>query len=260
MVQERKSTMPASKKTGKTAQSKTRAQPDEEGGNTKPAVDLIRDHILNLSLAPGTRVDDRLLMEQFGMGRTPAREAFNRLAVEGFIIIQRNKGAYVRPLDIEQVRQFFDAYGASERLVGFFCRTRDPHLVDNLQEIETQYEAVSKDSLYLDMTRLNSEFHKRIATASANEYICDFASRLYNHARRLSYFIYLMPSEHNRNLQGMQRSITGHHSDIIAAIERHDNNELIRVLTFHAELFHHWIMQAIGVIRGLQAPLPDTAP
>lgn len=226
------------------------------GTRAKSPVDLIRDNILNLNLAPGVRVDDKLLMEKFGMGRTPAREAFNRLATEGFIVIQRNKGAYVRPLDIEQVREFFDAYCASERLVGFFCRTSDIHLVEDLRGIEAEYETVSKESHYLDMTRLNSEFHKRIAMASGNEYISDFANRLYNHARRLSYFIYLMPSEPQRDLQGMQRSIVGHHDDVIAAIAKHDNSELIRTLTLHAEFFHHWIMQAIGVIRGLRAPLP----
>jgi len=231
-------------------------QPDAEDMSARSAVDVIRDHILNLSLAPGARIDDRLLMERFGMGRTPAREAFSRLAAEGFIIIQRNKGAFVRPLDIQQVREFFDAYCASERLVGFFCETRDPDLADDLRAIEASYEAVSKDAMYLDMTRLNSEFHKRIAAATGNEYISDFAHRLYNHARRLSYFIYLMPGERRPGLKGMQESIKGHHEDIITAIETQNNEELIRVLTQHAELFHHWIMEAIGAIRGLQAPLP----
>jgi DNA-binding GntR family transcriptional regulator len=257
MVREQTLKKPA-KKIRDAGESKDRMQSDEEGGSAKTPVDVIRNHILNLSLAPGARIDDRLLMEQFGMGRTPAREAFNRLAAEGFIIIQRNKGAYVRPLDIQQVRQFFDAYGASERLVGFFCQTRDPNLIDNLRAIESQYEAVSKNSLYLDMTRLNSEFHKRIAVASGNEYIHDFANRLYNHARRLSYFIYLMPREPSESLKGMQESITGDHEDIIRAIESHDNDELVRVLTIHAELFHHWVMLAIGGTRGLQAPLPKT--
>jgi DNA-binding GntR family transcriptional regulator len=228
------------------------------GNEAKAPVDLIRDHILSLALAPGAHIDDRSLMEQFGMGRTPAREAFNRLAAEGLIIIQRNKGAYVRPLDIEQVQQFFDAYGASERLVGFFCHTTDDGLINDLRRIEKQYEVVAQDSRHLDMTQLNSQFHARIALASGNEYISDFANLLYNHARRLSYFIYLMRETPNHELESMQNSITGHHEDIIAAIEKHNNQQLIDVLTRHAELFHHWIMQAIAVTRGISAPLPSS--
>jgi len=234
----------------------TRGRPAKSGA-TRSAVDLIRDHILNLSLAPGARIDDKLLMEQYGLGRTPAREAFNRLAAEGFIIIQRNKGAYVRPLDIPHIRQFFDAYGASERLVGYFCQTQDPGLVHDLKRSLLRYEEVARQSLYLDMTLLNSEFHKRIAQATHNGYIYDFASRLYNHARRLSYFIYLMPLHPDHELRGMQNSICGDHHEIFDAITAHDNEALVRALTVHTELFHHWVMRAIGYMRGNNAPLPQ---
>jgi len=223
---------------------------------TRNAVDLIRDHILNLSLAPGARIDDKLLMEQYGLGRTPAREAFNRLAAEGFIIIQRNKGAYVRPLDIPHIRQFFDAYGASERLVGFFCQTTDEGLLQDLQRTLTLYEQAARNSQFLEMTLLNSEFHKRIAKASHNGYIYDFAFRLYNHARRLSYFIYLMPQHPDRYLEGMQSSICGDHHHIIDAITAQDNEALVQALTEHTELFHHWVMRAISLMRGTNSPLP----
>ncbi len=221
-----------------------------------PAVDLIRDRILDLTLQPGARIDDKLLMSQFGLGRTPTREAFNRLAAEGLIVIQRNKGATVRPLDIAHVGQFFDAYGASERLVGYFCRTREPALAAELRAIEAQYERADAGGRYLEVTRLNAEFHGRLARASGNEYLCDFAGRLYNHARRLSYFIHLIPGEANRDLGAMQEAITGHHQEIIAAVEAHDNDALVRVLTLHAGFFHHWVMEAISVNRGLSAPLP----
>src|SRR5690606_27532920 len=136
------------------------------------------------------------------------------------------------------------------------CRTEDQHLLEDLREIETQYEVASKESRYLDMTKLNAKFHERLALASGNEYIYEFALRLYNHARRLSYFIYLMPKSQSAGLKRMKDSIVGHHEDILAAIASHDNIELIRVLTLHAEFFHHWIMQAIGATRGLEAPLP----
>lgn len=220
-------------------------------------VDKIRNHILSLKLAPGTRIDDKLLMDEFGVGRTPAREAFNRLAAEGLIIIQRNKGAYVRPLDIQQIREFFDAYSASERLVGFFCQMNDESLLPDLRAIECQYEAVAKKSLYLEMTKLNSEFHLRIAQATRNEYISDFAQRLYNHARRLSYFIYLMPYEPDEALQKMNDSIVGQHEDVLSAIRRKDNSELVRALSLHAEYFHHWVIRAISMVAGFNAPLPD---
>ena len=42
-------------------------------------MDTIRDRILDLTLAPGSRIDEKLLMERFRLSRTPARDALNTL-------------------------------------------------------------------------------------------------------------------------------------------------------------------------------------
>lgn len=240
------------------------ARPEAPGNGavsyTETAVEIIRDRILDLTLQPGARIDDTLLMEQFGMGRTPAREAFNRLATEGLIVIQRHRGAFVRPLDIQHVRQLIDAYAASERTVGYFCNTRQPALLDELTAIERQYEEAQAEDRYLDMTRLNSAFHRRIAAACENEYIFEHASRLYNHARRLSYFIYLTPGFAPRDYDEMQAHITDDHAGITNSIRNHDNAQLVAALTEHVRFFHASIIGAIGGVRGLSAPLPALRP
>ncbi len=226
---------------------------DESISLTDAAIQIIRDRILDLTLAPGARIDDKLLMKQFGMGRTPAREAFNRIAAEGLIIIQRNRGAFVRPLDINHVRQLFDAYGAMERVIGHLCRLDQPRLLDDLLGIEKQYEESQREPNYLDMTRLNTAFHARVAAATENEYIVNFSTELYNHARRLSYFIYLTMGF--RNTDAMQAQIVDHHRDIIEAVRREDNGELVGCLTHHAIFFHESIMSALGGTRGFDVTL-----
>lgn len=227
---------------------------DENVSLTDSAVQIIRDRILDLTLAPGIRIDDKLLMKQFGMGRTPAREAFNRIAAEGLIIIQRNRGAFVRPLDIHHVRQLFDAYGAMERVIGHFCRTDQPGLLDDLMRIEQQYEASQRQPNYLDMTRLNTGFHMRIAAATENEYIVNFSTELYNHARRLSYFIYLTMGF--KNTESMQDQIVDHHKDIVESIRHEDNAALVACLTEHAIFFHQSIISSLGGTRGFDLALP----
>ncbi len=223
---------------------------------TESAVEIIRDRILDLTLVPGARIDDKLLMTQFGMGRTPAREAFNRLATEGLIVFQRNKGAFVRPLDIQHVRQLLDAYAASERVIGYFCRTGQAGLVEDLRRHQVGYRAAQAAAKYLDITRLNAAFHQRIALATENEYIFENAKRLYNHARRLSYFIYLTPGFARSNFETMQGQIDADHDEIVVAIEDGDNPALIDALTRHAVFFHERIVHAIGGSQGFGAPLP----
>lgn len=228
----------------------------ERNSYTDAAISIIRNRILDLTLPPGSRIDDRILMERFGMGRTPAREAFNRLAAEGLIIIQRNKGAFVRPLDIQHIRQFFDAYIASERVVGYYSRIGDAELASGLEFIEREYQEAYAKHRFLEMTQLNARFHGRIAVATQNEYIAEHALRLYNHARRLSYFIYLTEKAIIRDLHEMQGHIKADHDNIIETIRRGDNAKLVDILTKHTGLFHNHVMRVVSETRGESTPLP----
>lgn len=223
---------------------------------TEAAVRIIRDRILDLTLVPGSRIDDRLMMDRFGMGRTPAREAFNRLSAEGLIVIERNRGAFVRPIDIAHIRQFFDAYIASERLVGYFSHLDDPQLEQGLQAIQIEYLKSYDRRNFQKMAQLNAMFHARIAMSSRNEYVAENAFRLYNHARRLSYFVAVMEKDFFPDLHETQDLIRADHDDIIDTVRRGLHQKLIDILTRHAGLFHNRMVRAIAKTRGQGAPVP----
>jgi len=234
----------------------------EDDGNGKrssghaDAAIIIRNRILDLTLPPGSRIDDRLLMDRFNMGRTPAREAFNRLASEGLIIIERNRGAFVRPLDIQHIQHFFDAYIASERIVGYFCRLDDPTLERDLKEIQRSYLAAYAKERLLQMTRANARLHGRIAVATRNEYVAENALRLYNHARRLSYFSYMLEQDFIPDLRETQAMIKADHDDIIATVRKKTEGRLVDILSRHAVMFHSRITRVLSKTRGENAPIP----
>jgi DNA-binding GntR family transcriptional regulator len=223
---------------------------------TNAAIGIIRNRILDLTLPPGSRIDDRLLMQRFKMGRTPAREAFNRLSAEGLILIQRNRGAFVRPMDILHMQQFFDAYIASERVVAYYCRLEDPQLAADLKTIQVDYLKAYAKSEYQKMTGLNARLHGRIAIAANNEYVAENALRLYNHARRLSYFVSIMETGFIPDLHETQALIKADHDDIIQTVEQRENVKLIDILTRHASMFHSRVMRIISKTRGEGAPIP----
>ena len=108
------------------------------------AVDTIRNRILDLTLQPGTRIDAPLLMQQFKLSRTPAREALNRLAAEGLVVLHANRGAYVHRLDFEDIQALFDIYFVEERMLGHFCNFDDAGLVADLEGIHREHQAASK--------------------------------------------------------------------------------------------------------------------
>lgn len=218
---------------------------------TEAAVETIRDRILDLTLRPGMRVDEKLLMERFQLSRTPAREALNRLLAEGLVEMQTNKGSLVRPLNVGHIWQFFDAYHVAERMIGFFCNFNEPGLVADLRRIQAAHEAAVHKRRYMDITRVNAQFHGRIAAASRNEYVRNFSERLHNHARRLSYFIYHMESGDTGHLSEQQAQVAADHNLIVAAINGADRPALLNILSRHSRLFQERIVRFVDSARGL---------
>jgi DNA-binding GntR family transcriptional regulator len=226
-----------------------------DGSLTESAVNVIRDRILDLTLPPSSRVDETMLASRFALSRTPAREALNRLAAEGLVQIQHNRGVIVRPLDLANIHELFQAYFVCERIVGFFCKTSQDGLVADLRILDHDYHANVGQRNYLVLTRINTAFHMRLARATENEYVIDFAERLQNQARRLSYYIFLADRE-GIQYSSHQSKVTADHANIIEAVRLHDNRQLIQLLTQHARLFHDRIKAVIDASRAAEWPVP----
>lgn len=221
---------------------------------TGAAVNVIRDRILDLTLPPSARIDETLLAERFALSRTPAREALNRLAAEGLVQIQHNRGAIVRPLDLANVHELFEAYFLCERIVGFLCKTGQPGLLSDLRSLDKEYHAYAKQRNYLGMTRINANLHIRLAQSTENEYVLGFAERLHNQARRVSYYIFLADRDASQ-YAAHQRKVTSDHAKIISAVEDGDNRELVRLLTAHASLFQDRIKAVIDASSAAEWPI-----
>lgn len=87
---------------------------DAAGGAS--AYDLIRAAIVENRYAPGQRLIEQRVAEEFGLSRTPVREALRRLEAEGLVVSERNRGASVRPMSPTEV---VDLYGLRIRLESY---------------------------------------------------------------------------------------------------------------------------------------------
>jgi DNA-binding GntR family transcriptional regulator len=74
--------------------------------------------IIEATLAPGTRLNERVLCERLAVSRTPLREAFKVLAGEGLIELLPNRGAAVAELSSADIEQTFEVLGALEGFSG----------------------------------------------------------------------------------------------------------------------------------------------
>ncbi|MQX37806.1 GntR family transcriptional regulator [Roseospira navarrensis] len=214
------------------------------------ATATLRDRILDLTLKPGRRIDERHLMEQFGISRTPAREAMNRLVAEGLVQIEANRGAFVRPLDVEDLANFFDIYFAAERMCAHFCRFDHPGFAADMRAIQDRHATAVAAHRFLDVTLANAQFHMRIAEASENAYLIEFAGRIHNLARRVAYFVYHIEGEDLTFLSGQQDHIISEHSEIIGFIAHADRPGLMTSLTDHARRFQDRLSHCLSGARG----------
>ena len=106
------------------------------------------------------------------------------------------------------------------------------------------------------MTRANARLHGRIAVATRNEYVAENALRLYNHARRLSYFSYMLEQDFIPDQRETQAMIKADHDDIIDTLRNKTEGRMVGILSRHAVMFHSRITRVLSKTRGANAPIP----
>ncbi|MEP9367632.1 GntR family transcriptional regulator [Xanthobacter sp. VNH20] len=213
----------------------SKAAPPKSASQTDAAVELIRAKIIDMSLEPSSRIDEALLINKFKLGRTPAREAINRLAAEGMVYIAPNRGGiYVRKLDFREIHEVVVAYQIAESISAQLCRFEDSTLLDDLKAIEARYEREVHKRAYLDITRLNEEFHLRISRSIGNSLFFEFSRSAHRHVRRLLVMIYKVEEAEGPRLDEQFDVNLKEHDEIIAALEARDRAALTTLMPAHA--------------------------
>ncbi|MCK0516804.1 GntR family transcriptional regulator [Williamsia sp. DF01-3] len=145
----------------------------------------IRNDVLDGKLQPGDRLPEPMLAERFGVSRVPVREALSQLQSEGFVNLERYKGATVSgasradAIELMQVRRGLEVFGArlaAERIGGEFAS--ELRLVT---ESGTQAERLKHHD---QVPPLVLRFHTLIAEASGNR---ELARTLEHTLRRIAW-------------------------------------------------------------------------
>ena len=105
----------------------------------------LRCRILQLDLAPGVDLDEASFSKYYGLSRTPLREVFQKLAGEGYLSIEPNRGAVVAVMDLPTMRRFFQTapivYAAIARLA---AERASPPQIHGLKEAQKKFISVTK--------------------------------------------------------------------------------------------------------------------
>lgn len=214
------------------------------GSGVTIAYETLKQEILNLTLAPGSPIDEGGLAKRFNMSRTPIREALVRLSSDGLVVALKNHATIVAPIDYLELSQFFEAltlmYRVTTRLA---AEHHTPEELISIRELQDAYaDAVAaKDVDRMILTNL--DFHVAIAKAGKNRYYTELFTKLLNEGRRLlrlyySSFNYVLPTLY-----------LDEHEEMIHAISARDTERADKIALVHANQIVNQIREYISKDR-----------
>lgn len=205
--------------------------------------DRIEDAIVSGTLKPGDRLEEQSLAEQYGVSRTPVREALRQLQEAGLIEIRPRRGATVTVVGPADLIHMFEVMGGLEAMAGRLAARRLDEA--SKQEILSCHDACrdaltqGSDAYYYE----NERFHMAIYRASANPFLEEQARALH---RRLKPYRRLQLRSLNRIEQSFAE-----HDRIVKAILNGNGDEAEQALwdhiTIQADRFHDFLA---GLTRG----------
>ncbi|WP_417318709.1 GntR family transcriptional regulator [Emcibacter sp.] len=147
--------------------------------SAKEVTDWIRDRIKIGQFVPGQRLVEADIIKTLNIPRSKVREAFQRLEAEGLIIIEEFRGASVKQLSIDEIRQIYRTRMALEGLAAAeFATKGTPDQKKDLSELQAELNKWVDSGDHDHFARLNNAWHNLIIEGAGNDYIRQFLDRL----------------------------------------------------------------------------------
>jgi len=158
---------------------------------TDQAYRLIEEQIVTLRLKPGDVLSEQMLSAVFKIGRTPIREALQRLAHEGLVTILPRKGVLVTDLNPRHQLLVLEVRRELERLLSRAGAERaTPEQRQQLQAIARGMDRAAEGNDDIAFMRLDREFNRLMVDAAHNGYAARSMKLLQGLSRRFWYMHY----------------------------------------------------------------------
>jgi DNA-binding GntR family transcriptional regulator len=143
----------------------------------------IKKRIVLLDYEPGELLHEKELAEEFGISRTPVREAFIRLASEDLVRIVPKRGVYVSDISLQKLKNVFEVRRHLLRLVGRLAAERIT--AEELQAVEEKVREITNEVDPHRLIQLDNELHLILNEATKNKILATVLEQLRNQAVRI---------------------------------------------------------------------------
>ena len=151
----------------------------------------LEEMIVTLTLPPGSAVSETALSQSLGIGRTPIREALQRLARERLVTILPRRGIIVSEINVKSQLRLLEVRREVERLVAkSAARRATAQERAQFLEIARRFEKSARTNDDVAFMRVDREFNDLSVAAARNEFAAGAMSLMHSLSRRFWYIHY----------------------------------------------------------------------
>ncbi|MFP3419572.1 MAG: GntR family transcriptional regulator [Bacillota bacterium] len=187
----------------------------------------LKQMIFDGQFQPGERINETQLAKQFGVSRSPVREAMRLLEKDELLIAHHKSGYSVYTLTERDVEELYQIRMALETLaVQLACKEATQKEIDGIEQVLTQAdEAIKQQRPSKDIVQLHEAFHQKIILSSHNDRLC----KQLNHVNALIHFCRIFHFSGGTRAETIQRE----HAAIFDEIKERRSTEAVQTMTDH---------------------------
>ena len=182
---------------------------------TDRAYKLIEELIVTLQLPPGTVLSEQMLSQRLEIGRTPIREALQRLAREGLVVILPRRGVLVSEINLRTQLRLIEVRRELERLMArAACERATAEECREFADLAAGMRQAAKTADDIAFMRADGRFNALVAQSSRNEFAARSMGLMHGLSRRFWY-------QHYKEVADLPRAAILH-AEAAEAIARRD--------------------------------------
>jgi DNA-binding GntR family transcriptional regulator len=184
----------------------------------------LRTRILSHSLGAGSWIDEQSLSAQFGISRTPLREALKVLAAEGLVTMKLRRGAYVTEVSERDLSDVFHLLALLESdAAATVAQTATPAQIGRLEQLHRELEGAAGDRDRFFAA--NEAFHMHLLELADNRWRVQMVADLRK--------VMKLNRHHSLFKQGRLEASLAEHRALMAALKARDPNRTRQLMQEH---------------------------
>ena len=188
--------------------------------------ETLHGEIVSSELSPGERLVEEEIAERLGASRGAVRAALVRLSHDGLVVRERNRGAQVRRISIDEAVEIVEARCALESLAaGYAALRRTDVESEELGDRVREMKRLCDEGELLEVSAHNGELHRRILEISGHRVAIEICGRLRSQVVRFQFRTVLAPGRASKSI--------AEHGAIVAAIRARDRDDAERSMRTH---------------------------